>query len=185
MNLSKQIKALRENAKLSQEELAEKIYVSRQTISNWENEKSYPDVHNLLLLSVLFTVTLDDLVKGDYAMMKQETEKKKYLFWNWCLLILFIAAPVSMAPMLKYFGLWGLLLPLVLILLLAIATAMVLRMQKKNQLDTYAEIIAYIDSQQVDVKKSEREKKHKQEKETVFAIIAEIALIWASFLIFY
>ena len=35
---------------LSQEELAEKIYVTRQTISNWENDKSYPDIHSLLLL---------------------------------------------------------------------------------------------------------------------------------------
>ena len=54
MNLSKQIKKHRERLSLSQEGLAEKLYVSRQTISNWENEKSYPDVHNLLLLSVLF-----------------------------------------------------------------------------------------------------------------------------------
>lgn len=47
MNLSKQIKKHRERLSLSQEGLAEKLYVSRQTISNWENEKSYPDVHNL------------------------------------------------------------------------------------------------------------------------------------------
>ena len=59
MNLSKQIKKHRERLSLSQEGLAEKLYVSRQTISNWENEKSYPDVHNLLLLSVLFDVSLD------------------------------------------------------------------------------------------------------------------------------
>jgi transcriptional regulator with XRE-family HTH domain len=65
MNLSKQIKRLREEARFSQEELSEKIYVSRQTISNWENERSYPDIHNLLLLSVLFDVTLDELVKGE------------------------------------------------------------------------------------------------------------------------
>lgn len=71
MNLSKQIKKLREEAGYSQEELSEKIYVSRQTISNWENERSYPDIHNLLLLSVLFNVTLDELVKGDVETMKK------------------------------------------------------------------------------------------------------------------
>ncbi|WP_407946511.1 helix-turn-helix transcriptional regulator [Planococcus antarcticus] len=64
MNLSKQIKKYRTREQLSQEELAEKLYISRQTISNWENERSYPDIHNLLLMSVLFAVSLDDLVKG-------------------------------------------------------------------------------------------------------------------------
>ena len=48
----------------SQEYLAEKLYVSRQTISNWENERSYPDIHNLLMMCNLFNVSLDDLVKG-------------------------------------------------------------------------------------------------------------------------
>lgn len=43
---------------LSQEELAEKIYVTRQTISNWENDKSYPDIHSLLLLSSTFHISL-------------------------------------------------------------------------------------------------------------------------------
>ena len=51
MELSKQIKKYRTEAKLSQEELADKIYVSRQTISNWENEKNYPDIKSLVLMS--------------------------------------------------------------------------------------------------------------------------------------
>ncbi|WP_445610457.1 helix-turn-helix transcriptional regulator [Enterococcus mundtii] len=57
MDLSHQIKKYRKQLALSQEELAEKLFVSRQTISNWENERSYPDIHNLLLLSVLFDVS--------------------------------------------------------------------------------------------------------------------------------
>lgn len=49
MQISAQIKKYRAALQLSQEELAEKIYVSRQTISNWETEKNYPDIHSLLL----------------------------------------------------------------------------------------------------------------------------------------
>lgn len=64
MNLSKQIKKYRERDGYSQEYLAEKLYVSRQSISNWENDKSLPDIHNLLMMCELFNVTLDDLVKG-------------------------------------------------------------------------------------------------------------------------
>ena len=71
MELSIQIKKYRTDLHLSQEELAEKVYVTRQTISNWENEKSYPDIHSLLLLSSLFNVSLDQLIKGDIEKMKE------------------------------------------------------------------------------------------------------------------
>lgn len=63
MELYKQIKRYRTDMNLSQEELAEKIYVTRQTISNWENDKSYPDIHSLLLLSSTFHISLDQLIK--------------------------------------------------------------------------------------------------------------------------
>ena len=54
MELGNQIKKYRSELQLSQDQLAEHIYVSRQTISNWENEKSYPDVNSLVLLSEVF-----------------------------------------------------------------------------------------------------------------------------------
>ena len=59
MDISKQIKKYRLNSKLSQEDLAEKVFVTRQTISNWENGKNYPDINSLVLLSTLFGVSLD------------------------------------------------------------------------------------------------------------------------------
>lgn len=65
MELGKQIKKHRQEARLSQKELANRIYVSRQTISNWENDKSYPDVNSLVLLSEIFQTSLDKLIKGD------------------------------------------------------------------------------------------------------------------------
>lgn len=58
--------------KFSQQELAENIFVSHQTISNWENNKNYPDVKSLLLLSSLFNVSLDILIKGDLEEMKEK-----------------------------------------------------------------------------------------------------------------
>lgn len=56
MELNKQIKKYRTMMNLSQEELAEKVYVTRQTISNWETGKSYPDIHSLLLLLSLIHI---------------------------------------------------------------------------------------------------------------------------------
>ena len=90
MELNEQIKKYRTEMNISQEELAEKIYVTRQSISNWENGKTYPDIHSLLLLSSLFGISLDQLVKGDIEIMKKEikeadkerAEKKAIEFLN-------------------------------------------------------------------------------------------------------
>ena len=48
--------------------------VSRQTISNWENEKSYPDIINIIELSNLYSITLDELIKGDERMIEHLEE---------------------------------------------------------------------------------------------------------------
>ena len=73
MELGSQIKRHRTDRGLSQDDLAAKIYVSRQTVSSWENDKTYPDVESLLLLSVLFDVTVDELIKGDVEAMKKQS----------------------------------------------------------------------------------------------------------------
>ncbi len=62
MNLCDKIKKLRKENNLSQEQLAEKLNVSRQAISKWESNKAYPDIDNLILLRDIFNVTLDDLI---------------------------------------------------------------------------------------------------------------------------
>lgn len=62
MELAGQIKKHRQALGISQEALAEKIYVSRQTISNWETARTYPDVQSLLLLSVAFDISIDELI---------------------------------------------------------------------------------------------------------------------------
>ena len=71
MKLGKRIAEIRKEHKLTQEGLAEICSVTRQTISAWENDKSYPDIHSLLMLGDLFHVSLDTLVKGDIEIMKE------------------------------------------------------------------------------------------------------------------
>ena len=68
------IKAARIEKKLTQEQVAELLGVSRQTISNWENEKSYPDIISVIELSSLYSISLDDLLKGDERMMEHLEE---------------------------------------------------------------------------------------------------------------
>ncbi|MCC0682038.1 helix-turn-helix transcriptional regulator [Clostridioides sp. ES-S-0005-03] len=62
LNLGESLKRLRKERNLSQEQLAEMLNVSRQAISKWESNKTYPDIENLILLRNLFNVTLDDLI---------------------------------------------------------------------------------------------------------------------------
>jgi len=82
MELGKQIKKHRQEVQLSQEKLADRVYVSRQTISNWENDKSYPDVNSLVLLSEIFQISLDNLIKGDIEVMKDVIQKEEIVAFS-------------------------------------------------------------------------------------------------------
>ena len=74
MEIGKKLKDARIKSGMTQEAVAEEIQVSRQTISNWENEKSYPDIVSVIHLSDLYRISLDELLKGDTAMLKHLDE---------------------------------------------------------------------------------------------------------------
>jgi len=65
MSINEKLRQARLKAKLTQEMIAEKLGVSRQTISNWENGRSYPDIYSIITLADIYDVTLDSLLKGD------------------------------------------------------------------------------------------------------------------------
>lgn len=64
MLLADQLKKLRNENGLTQKQMAEKIYVSRAAIAKWETQKGYPDISNIIAISELFQITLDELIKG-------------------------------------------------------------------------------------------------------------------------
>ena len=70
MEIGKKLKEARMNAGLTQERVAETLFVSRQTVSNWENEKTYPDILSIIRLSDLYSISLDELLKGDTKMIE-------------------------------------------------------------------------------------------------------------------
>lgn len=71
MNIGEKIKNAREESQFTQTQAAESLLVSRQTISNWENGKSLPDIVSVIRMSELYNVSLDDLLKGDKAMIEK------------------------------------------------------------------------------------------------------------------
>ena len=74
MEIGRKLKEVRMHASLTQEQVAEELFVSRQTISNWENEKTYPDIISIIKLSDLYSISLDELLKGDQKMMEHLDE---------------------------------------------------------------------------------------------------------------
>jgi len=78
VNLGEQLQKLREEKKMSREELAGEMNVSRQAVYKWENNKGYPDIENLIKLSEFYNVTLDELIKGDQSFQsKIAIDRKK------------------------------------------------------------------------------------------------------------
>lgn len=82
MEVGSKLKKARIGSGLTQEKVAEEIQVSRQTISNWENEKSYPDIISVIKLSDLYNISLDELLKGDSNMMKYLEESTNVVSSN-------------------------------------------------------------------------------------------------------
>ena len=153
MELGKQLVHYRKKMNLSQEELAEKIYVTRQSISNWENDKTYPDIHSLLLLSHIFQVTLDTLVEGDLETMKMIVQKKdleqvdkdtKWMLWG------MVLTSISAYPLFYYLGWWG--VP-VFLLEWIITMRFALRIEKFKKtydVQTYRQIVAITNGETLD-----------------------------------
>lgn len=78
MTLGERLLTYRTNAKLSQDALAEKIGVTRQTISKWETNQSTPEFNKILPLCELFGITTDELIKGEKSTRETKTVTYAY-----------------------------------------------------------------------------------------------------------
>ena len=76
MNIGNQILNIRKENQLTQEEFGRLFHVTRQTVSNWENGKSYPDLQILVSMSNQFDISLDTLLKEDSKMV-QSMDKER------------------------------------------------------------------------------------------------------------
>ena len=79
MNIGEKIIEIRKERKMTQEDFAKIFHVTRQTVSNWEHEKSYPDLQTIIQTSDEFNISLDKLLKEDIQMVKKIDNSDKYL----------------------------------------------------------------------------------------------------------
>ena len=189
MELGKQIKKYRQEAQLSQEELANRVYVSRQTISNWENDKSYPDVNSLILLSEIFHISLDNLIKGDIEVMKDTIKKEeieKMNRYGKIYTIMLIVTAVSIVPLFMWLGNWGL-IPWGVIWAISMYFALKIeKVKKANDVQTYKEIVAFSEGRLLDDINKQREIGKRPYQKILLAIgcalIAFVVCVFIDFL---
>lgn len=183
MELSKQIKKYRTEANLSQEELADKVFVSRQTISNWENDKNYPDIKSLVLMSEVFHVSLDKLIKGDLERMKKEIDTQEYAKFqkdSTIFSILFIALLILPVPLVMLWKRLGMALYLCLFGVGMYFAVKVEKYKKKYDIQTYKEIVAFTEGKSLDeIEKAREEAKRPYQKVLLAAGSAMLVVIIA------
>lgn len=146
MELGQQLKAHRKELGISQDELAEKIFVSRQSISNWENNKTYPDIHTLLLLAETFGVSLDELIKGDVEEMKEEINAQERASFNRdtvCFAIFGIVTVLSIAPLYAFLDYIGCLIWALIVGVAGYFCGRVELYKTMFDIQTYKEILAF------------------------------------------
>ena len=178
MEVGAQIKKYRSNMGITQEELAEKVYVSRQTVSNWETGKNYPDIHSVLLLSSVFNVSLDQLMKGDVEIMKteiKETEIKKFNKIGGIYAVFLILTVITFVPFTAFMGWYGLIPWSAVYAIAGYFAFKADKIKKENHLSTYKEIVAFTEGRRLDEMEKQQEI-GKRPYQTVLYMIGSAAI---------
>ena len=183
MELGKQIRKYRKEQSLSQDELAEKVYVSRQTISNWENDKSYPDVNSLILLSEVFHTSIDNLIKGDVEVMKEQVkneDQKEFEKISRIFSVLFLAMMITPIPLIHYLKYAGIAIWALLAVVTLYFSFIVEKKKKQFDIQTYREIIAFMEGEKLDeIAKAREEGKTTYQKILLSVGAAVVTLVLA------
>ncbi len=180
MEIGKKIKKYREQINLSQEELSDKVYVSRQTVSNWENNKSYPDINSLKLLSNIFDISLDEFIKGDIEEMKKrinEYDLREYNTLSIIFSVEFLVMLVSAYPLLRFFGITGIIIWVIITILTLYTGMKIEKIYKKNDCRTYKEIVAFTEGKTLSTKEQIEEKAKRPYQKFLLSVFSGIIAI--------
>ena len=186
MDIGLQIKKFREQQKISQEELALKVFVSRQTISNWETNKSCPDVKSLITLSNIFNVSLDDFIKEDIKEMRKIVKKeatKKFHMISMVFLMELIVVAVSAYPLFSIKGNIGIVIWLCLFTITLYTASKIEKFKKSHDIQTYKVILAFIDGKQLTHDETQQELGKRNYQKIIFALITGVITLIICFIV--
>ena len=188
MELGNQIKKRRNELEISQEKLAERIYVSRQSISNWENDKNYPDINSLIRLSEVFHVSLDILIKGDVEKMKKEIREKDRRDFDKMgkiYALLFGLVILTPMPLLHFLDKVGIVIWLIIAVIAMYVAFLVEKKKKEFDIQSYKEIVAFAEGKSLDEISKAREEGKRVYQKVSLALFAGISAVILSFGIMY
>ena len=174
MDIGNKIKEYRKMLNMSQDELALKVFVSRQTISNWETSKSYPDIKSLIMLSNIFHVTLDDFIKGDIEEMKRIVSKEKIEKFNimsYILLVEMLIVMFSAYPLFTLDGYIGVIIWALFFVITFVTAIVIEKFKKKNDIQTYKEIIAFMENKSLSYEEVQQEIGKRNYQKILLAIL--------------
>lgn len=149
MKICEQLKTYRKKMNLSQDDLAVIVYVSRQTISNWETGKSYADLKSLLLMSDYFDVSLDELVKGDLQMMKERVDATTLNHYSLGMVVGFVVMIFGAVFYIKTQKNIGMVMTILGGIIMFYSAIKAEKIKKKLDIQTYSEIMAYMEGKEV------------------------------------
>ena len=188
MDVGTRIKKFRERQNISQDELALKIFVSRQTISNWETNKSYPDIKSLVMLSNIFNVSLDDFIKGDIVEMRKMVDDDKIKKFNVLSFIFFaelLFLAISAYALSEIYGFIGIIIWILFFIITFVTAYFIERFKKDNDIQTYKEILAFIDGKQLSYEELQQEKGKRMYQKILYAFFAGVFSLITSLLVIF
>ena len=187
MEIKNQIRAYRSQLGMSQEELGEAVYVTRQTVSNWETGKSNPDIQSLLRLSSLFGISLDLLIKGDVELMKEKINADDVRAFNRLsnvFMVMMVLSLLAWAPLAYFLNRWGLALAAVLFAVTLWLALKVEKEKKKYDIQSYKEIVAFLEGRRLDeISKAQEVAKRSYQKVLLTLGSAILGAVTAAFLL--
>lgn len=165
-----------------------KKFREQQTISNWETNKSCPDVKSLITLSNIFNVSLDNFIKEDIKEMREIVEKatiKKFNVISVVFLIELIVVAVSAYPLFSINGNIGIIIWLCLFAITLYTASKIEKFKKSHNIQTYKEILAFIDGKQLTHDETQQEIGKRNYQKIIFAFIAGIIALIICFVVIF
>ena len=127
MNIGQRIYKIRQQKNITQEQLAKDLSISRQAVSKWESGKAIPDIENLMYISSLYDVSLDELIKGDNKVGQKIIADASAKKWHKLSILFFATLLVYIMWFGLAHGIWQLGLGIATLSMIIIDTRILLR----------------------------------------------------------
>jgi transcriptional regulator with XRE-family HTH domain len=135
MNIGKKIHKIRQQKNLTQEQLASDLAISRQAVSKWESGKAIPDIENLMYISNLYDVSLDELIKGDDKVSQKIVTDASAKKWHKLSILFFAALLIYIVWFGSRHGIWQIGLGIATLSMIIIDTRILLRNRVSKALE--------------------------------------------------